>query len=108
MMVLCFLMSIPLEMMAETVTIHYIFSEENWGEIWAYVYQKGGGAIGPKWHGTKCENIQTNDGKREATWTLDLGNNLASNACVVFNDGNGAQYPSSGGWDVIDEASYNK
>lgn len=110
MMVLCFLMSIPLKMMAETVTIHYIFSEEDWGEIWAYVYQKGGGAIGSNWHGTKCENIQTNDGKREATWTLDLGNNLASNACVVFNDGreNGAQYPSSGGWDVIDEASYNK
>ena len=111
MMVLCFLMSIPLQMMAETVTIHYIFSEEDWGEIWAYVYQKGGGAIGPAWHGTKCENINKNaDGKREATWTLDLGNNLASNACVVFNDGrkNGAQYPSSGGWDVIDEASYNK
>ena len=98
-------------MIAETVTIHYIFSEENWGEIWAYVYQKGDGNIGPAWHGTKCKNITTNaDGKRKATWTLDLGNNLASNACVVFNDGRdyGEQYPSSGGWDVIDEASYNK
>ena len=111
MMVLCFLMSIPLKMMAETVTIHYIFSEENWGEIWAYVYQKGGGAIGPAWHGTKCENITTNDGKREATWTLDLGNNLASNACVVFNDGreNGAQFPAQGdNWFIEDGASYNK
>lgn len=111
MMVLCFLMSIPLKMMAETVTIHYIFSEEDWGEIWAYVYQKGGGAIGPAWHGTKCENIQTNDGKREATWTLELGNNLASNACVVFNDGreNGAQYPAKGvDWIIEDGASYNK
>lgn len=110
MMVMCFLMSIPLKMMAETVTIHYI-DDETWGEIWAYVYQKGDGNIGPKWHGTKCENIKTNaDGTREATWTLDLGDNLASNACVVFNDGidNGNQYPSSGGWDVIDEASYNK
>lgn len=110
MMVLCFLMSIPLKMMADKVTIHYI-DDETWGEIWAYVYQKGGGDIGPKWHGTKCENIKTNaDGTREATWTLDLGDNLASNACVVFNDGidNGKQYPSSGGWDVIDEASYNK
>lgn len=97
-------------MMAETVTIHYI-DDEKWGEIWAYVYQKGGGNIGPEWHGTKCENIKTNaDGKREATWTLNLGDNLASNACVVFNDGidNGKQYPSSGGWEVIDEASYNK
>ena len=110
MMVLCFLMSIPLKMMAETVTIHYI-DDETWGEIWAYVYQKGDGNIGPKWHGTKCENIKTNaDGTREATWTLDLGDNLASNACVVFNDGidNGKQYPTSGGWDVIDGASYNK
>lgn len=110
MMVMCFLMSIPLKMMAETVTIHYI-DDETWGEIWAYVYQKGGENIGPKWHGTKCENIKTNaDGTREATWTLDLGDNLASNACVVFNDGidNGNQYPSSGGWDVIDGASYNK
>lgn len=97
-------------MMAETVTIHYI-DDEKWGEIWAYVYQKGDGNIGPKWHGTKCENIKTNaDGTREATWTLDLGDNLASNACVVFNDGidNGKQYPTSGGWDVIDGASYNK
>ena len=110
MMVLCFLMSIPLKMMAETVTIHYI-DDETWGEIWAYVYQKGDGNIGPKWHGTKCENIKTNaDGTREATWTLDLGDNLASNACVVFNDGidNGKQYPTSDGWDVIDGASYNK
>ena len=110
MMVMCFLMSIPLKMMAETVTIHYI-DDETWGEIWAYVYQKGDGNIGPKWHGTKCENIKTNaDGTREATWTLDLGDNLASNACVVFNDGidNGNQYPTSGGWDVIDGASYNK
>ena len=110
MMVLCFLMSIPLKMMAETVTIHYI-DDEKWGDIWAYVYQKGGEEIGPKWHGTKCENIKTNaDGTREATWTLNLGDNLASNACVVFNDGidNGQQYPTSGGWDVIDGASYNK
>lgn len=112
MMVLCILMSIPLKMMAETVTIHYIFSEENWGEIWAYVYQKGDGNIGPAWHGTKCENIKTNaDGKREATWTLDLGNNLASNACVVFNDGidNGEQFPANNeNWFIEDGASYNK
>ena len=110
MMVLCILMSIPLKMMAETVTIHYI-DDEKWGDICAYVYQKGGGEIGPKWHGTKCENIKTNaDGTREATWTLNLGDNLASNACVVFNDGidNGNQHPSSGGWDVVDGASYNK
>ena len=112
MMVLCILMSIPLKMMAESVTIHYIFSEEKWSEIWAYVYQNGGGDIGPGWHGTKCENIKTNaDGKREATWTLNLGDNLASNACVVFNDGkdNGEQFPAQGDkWFIEDGASYNK
>ena len=41
MMVLCFLMSIPLKMMAQKVTIHYI-DEEKWSDIYAYVYQKGG------------------------------------------------------------------
>lgn len=62
MMVLCFLMSIPLEMMAKTVTISYI-DDESWGEIWAYVYSDGG-QIGPDWGGTPFKTITTNaDGK---------------------------------------------
>lgn len=113
MMVLCFLMSIPLKMMAETVTIHYIFGEEGWSEIWAYVYHTNDGPIGPNWNGTKCTNFETNsDGKKVATWTLDLGANKASDACVVFNDGKkeGAlQYPASGvKWVVENGAYYNK
>lgn len=111
MMVLCFLMSIPLKMMAESVTIHYI-NDGEWADVYAYVYQKGGGTIGTAWHGTKCIDIKKNDdGKYVATWTLNLGDNLASNACVVFNDGidNGQQYPAKGNdWIIENGASYNK
>ncbi len=109
MMVLCFLMCIPLKMMAETVTIHYI-DEESWGAIWAYVHQKGNGDIGPGWHGRQCTKIETVGGKRVATWALDLGNNLASNACVIFNDGSSQQHPAKGeeGWTVKDGAYYNR
>lgn len=107
MMVLCFLMSIPLEMMAKTVTISYI-DDESWGEIWAYVYSDGG-QIGPDWGGTQCKTITTNaDGQRVATWTFNLDDNLAK-AYVVFNNGNGQQHPAQGvKWIIEDGASYNK
>lgn len=109
MMVLCFLMSIPLEMMAKTVTISYI-DDENWGAIWAYVYSDGG-QIGPDWGGTQCKTITTNAaGQRVATWTFILDDNLAK-AYVVFNNGkgNGQQHPAKGvKWIIEDGASYNK
>lgn len=109
MMVLCILMSIPLKMMAETVTISYI-DDESWGEIWAYVYSDGG-QIGPDWGGTPCKTITTNAaGQRVATWTFNLDDNLAK-AYVVFNNGkgNGKQYPAKGvKWIIEDGASYNK
>lgn len=109
MMVLCFLMSIPLEMMAKTVTISYI-DDESWDEIWAYVYSDGG-QIGPDWGGTQCKTITTNaDGQSVATWTFNLDDNLAE-AYVVFNNGkgNGKQYPAKGvKWIIEDGASYNK
>ena len=109
MMVLCFLMSIPLKMMAKTVTISYI-DDESWGEIWAYVYSDGG-QIGPDWGGTQCKTITTNaDGQRVATWTFTLDDNLA-NAYVVFNNGkgNGKQHPAEGKkWIIKNGASYNK
>ena len=109
MMVLCFLMSIPLKMMAKTVTISYI-ADDSWNEIWAYVYSDGG-KIGPEWGGTQCKNITTNaDGQRVATWTFNLDDNLAE-AYVVFNNGkgNGKQYPAEGvKWIIEDGASYNK
>lgn len=107
MMVLCFLMSIPLEMMAKTVTISYI-DDESWGKIWAYVYSDGG-QIGPDWGGTPCETITTNaDGQRVAKWTFNLDDNLAK-AYVVFNNGSGLQHPADGvKWIIEDGASYNK
>lgn len=109
MMVLCFLMSIPLEMMAKTVTISYI-DDESWSEIWAYFYSDGG-QIGPDWGGTQCKTITTNaDGQRVATWTFNLDDNLAK-AYVVFNNGkgNGQQHPAQGNnWIIEDGASYNK
>lgn len=109
MMVLCFLMSIPLKMMAKTVTISYI-DDESWGQIWAYVYSDAG-KIGPDWGGTQCKTITTNaDGQRVATWTFNLDDNLAK-AYVVFNNGkgNGKQYPAQGvQWIIEDGASYNK
>ena len=109
MMVLCILMSIPLKMMAKTVTISYI-DDESWGEIWAYVYSDGG-QIGPDWGGTQCKTITTNaDGQRVAKWTFNLDDNLAK-AYVVFNNGNGngKQYPAEGvKWIIEDGASYNK
>ena len=109
MMVMCFLMSIPLKMMAKTVTISYI-DVEKWGEIWAYVYSDGG-QIGPDWGGTQCKTITTNaDGQSVAKWTFNLDDNLAE-AYVVFNNGkgNGQQHPAEGKkWIIEDGASYNK
>lgn len=109
MMVLCILMSIPLKMMAKTVTISYI-DDESWGQIWAYVYSDAG-KKSPEWGGTQCKTITTNaDGQRVATWTFNLDDNLAK-AYVVFNNGkgNGKQYPAEGvKWIIEDGASYNK
>ena len=94
-------------MMAKTVTISYI-DDENWGEIWAYVYSDGG-QIGPDWGGTQCKTITTNaDRQRVAKWTFTLDDNLAK-AYVVFNNGSGLQHPAEGvKWIIEDGASYNK
>lgn len=98
MMVLCFLMSIPLKMMAETVTIHFV-DEDGWskngGKICAYVY-KGSTYLIKDWPGTECTDIKTVGGKNVATWTLNLGDGVtASDVGIVFNNNNkGSQYPA--------------
>lgn len=114
MMVLCFLMSIPLKMMAQEVTIHYI-DDENWGEYAVYVYDRNGSnEVTGAWPGqeAKATDIKVVDGnKKEVTWKIDLKSCELNNALVIFNNNkkNGAlQHPSSKGWDVIDGASYNK
>ena len=106
MMVLCFLMSIPLEMMAEKVTVHYI-NDKGWAKVCAYVYKKGAKNIGPSWPGTECKNFETTtSGKNVATWELDLGTVAATDALIIFNDGANAQ-TSKDGFPVINNQYYN-
>lgn len=108
MMVLCFLMSIPLKMMAETVTIHFV-DEDGWsdngGKICAYVY-KGNAFLIKGWPGTECNDIQIVGGKKVATWTLNLGDGVtASEAGIVFNC-NGSQYPANGVFKQVQDGLY--
>ena len=105
MMVLCFLMSIPLKMMAEIVTVHYI-NEKGWADVYAYVYKKGAGYIGADWHGTKCTDVKPVGENKVATWKLDLGDVAATDALIIFNDGANAQ-TSKDGFPVINNQYYN-
>ena len=108
MMVMCFLMSIPLKMMAETVTIHFVDKESTkWESYAAYVYDKtitGNGSqpwVTDKWPGqkvTNSEDIKTlANGYKVVTWKIDLKSCALSNALVIFNNQDkGKQYPASG------------
>ena len=122
MIVLCFLMSIPLKMMADTVTIHFV-DEDGWGDYAAYVYDKTitGESSQPwvtaGWPGQKVasnEDIKTlANGKKVVTWKIDLKSCSLSNALVIFNnnsnnDGDKKQYPSGSGWAVQDGLYYYK
>ena len=112
MIVLCFLMSIPLKMMAETVTIHFVDEDlwsDNGGKICAYVY-KGSSYLIKDWPGTECTDIQTVGGTKVATWTLNLGDDVtASDVGIVFNNGNGSQYPAKDvKWEVKNGLYYYK
>ena len=105
MMVLCFLMSIPLKMMAEKVTVHYI-NEKEWADVYAYVY-KAGAPIGDSWPGTKCTTFRTVSGKNVATWELDLGAEAASDARIIFNGGDSNHQTDGGGFPLINNQYYN-
>ena len=122
MMVMCFLMSIPLKMMAETVTIHFV-DEDGWGDYAAYVYDRtitGEGSqpwVTAGWPGQKVasnEDIKTlANGKKVVTWKIDLKSCSLSNALVIFNnnsnnDDDKKQYPSGSGWAVQDGLYYYK
>ena len=117
MMVLCFLMSIPLKMMAKTVTIHFV-DEEGWGDYAAYVYDTtkpddGSNLVTGQWPGQKVtnnEDIKTlANGHKVVTWTIDLKTFELSNLVVIFNNNNNnKQYPASGGWKVTDGLYYYK
>ena len=99
MMVICFLMSIPLKMMAEKVTVHYI-NEKGWADVYAYVY-KAGAPIGDSWPGKKCTTFKTVSGNNVATWELDLGAEAASGARIIFNGGDGKPQTDGGGFPLI-------
>lgn len=113
MMVLCFLMSIPLKMMADVVTIHYI-GDENWDDYAAYVYDITSSNVTDEWPGqvATATDIKVVDGnKKEVTWKINLKSCALSNARVIFNNNKkkGAlQHPTGAGWAVVDGASYNK
>lgn len=107
MMVLCILMSIPLKMMAEIVTVHFVDKEsKKWESYAAYVYDRtitGNGSqpwVTDAWPGQKVTNsadIETlsNDYK-VVTWKIDLKSCALSNALIIFNNqGNGKQVPAS-------------
>ena len=108
MMVLCILMSIPLKMMADEVTIHFVDKESTkWESYAAYVYDKtikGNGSqpwVTDQWPGQKVTNsadIETlSNGYKVVTWKINLKSCALSNALVIFNNQDkGKQYPASG------------
>ena len=119
MMVLCILMSIPLKMMAETVTIHFVVKESTkWENYAAYVYDKtkpndGSNLVTDAWPGqnvTNSADIETlANGYKVVTWTINLKTFALSNLLVIFNNQNhDKQYPASGqpGMEVKDGYYY--
>ena len=112
MMVLCFLMSIPLKMMAESVTVHFI-DKNGWTEYDAYVYDLSTNQPISKDHAWPGKHntdytISTVNSNKVVTWTIDLGTCSLANARIVFNNnGKGSQYPKSGGFEVANNQYYN-
>lgn len=116
MMVLCFLMSIPLKMMAEIVTVHFI-DKNNWSSYDAYVFDASTDkTISEKdhpWPGKrKNYTTATVNGDKVVTWTIDLGTCTLANARIIFNDGSGGQGyqypgPNNGGFVVANNQYYN-
>lgn len=112
MMVLCFLMSIPLKMMAETVTVH--FFDNGWSSYDAYVYDISTDkpiSTDHGWPGNRTNyTTETINNQKVVTWTIDLGSCSLANARIVFNNGSGGkgnQYPESGGFEVANNQYYN-
>lgn len=114
MMVLCFLMSIPLKMMADIVTVHFI-DKNNWSSYDAYVFDANTDkTISEKdhpWPGMRKNYTTTTvNGDKVVTWTIDLGTCTLANARIIFNNGSGGkynQYPESGGFEVANNQYYN-
>ena len=115
MMVLCFLMSIPLKMMAETVTVHFI-DKNGWSSYDAYVFDdsnKEAISTDHKWPGNHT-NFTTEivNNQKVVTWTIELGSCSLANARIIFNNGSGGQGnqypgPNNGGFEVANNQYYD-
>lgn len=113
MIVLCFLMSIPLKMMADKVTVHFI-DKNNWSSYDAYVFDISTDnpiSDDHKWPGKRTDyTTETVNNEKVVTWTIDLGTCTLDNARIIFNNGSssaGNQYPESGGFEVANNQYYN-
>ena len=116
MMVLCILMSIPLKMMAETVTVHFI-DKNGWTKYDAYVYDLSTNQPISKDHAWPGKHntdytISTVNSNKVVTWTIDLGTCSLANARIIFNNGSGGQGnqypgPNKGGFEVANNQYYN-
>lgn len=115
MMVLCTLMCIPLKMMAESVTVHFI-DKNGWTGYDAYVYDISTNKEISKdhaWPGKHTEyTISTVNSNKVVTWTIDLGTCSLANARIIFNNGSGGQGnqypgPNKGGFEVANNQYYN-
>lgn len=114
MMVLCILMSIPLKMMAVTVTVHFI-DENPLSSYDAYVFDASTNKTISEqdhpWPGKRTNyTIATVNGKKVVTWTIDLLNCTLDNARIVFNDGvadSNNKFPFTDGFKVVNDGYYN-
>ena len=115
MMVLCILMSIPLKMMAESVTVHFI-DKNGWTGYDAYVYDISTNKEISKEHGWPGKHtdytISTVNSNKVVTWTIELGTCSLANARIIFNNGSGGQDnqypgPNKGGFEVANNQYYN-
>lgn len=115
MMVLCTLMCIPLKMMAESVTVHFI-DKNGWTGYDAYVYDISTNKEISKdhaWPGKHTDyTISIVNSNKVVTWTIELGTCSLANARIIFNNGSGGQDnqypgPNKGGFEVANNQYYN-
>lgn len=115
MMVLCILMSIPLKMMAESVTVHFI-DKNGWTGYDAYVYDMSTNqpiSTDHAWPGKHTDyTISSVNSNKVVTWTIELGTCSLANARIIFNNGSGGQDnqypgPNKGGFEVANNQYYN-
>lgn len=100
-------------MMSETVTVHFI-DNNSWSSYDAYVFDASTDKTISEDHGwtgnRKNYTIETINGNKVVTWTIDLLDCTLANARIVFNDGVASstnKFPSSGGFEVVNDGYYN-